>query len=125
MIALPRPHGLAPAILAAAFALMAASPTPQTRARTRSAGLSAWSRGFEANVGQIDRSAQFFTRTPAGPVELTSDSTVLKTRQGTLRASWPGGRPGLRAVGIEPRPERITYFEKHNTLHTRSYDRVR
>ncbi len=81
--------------------------------------------GFEANRGQYDRDTQFSLRTPAGPLQLTSDSTVLRTRQGTLRASWPGGRPGLRAAGIEPRPERITYFEKHNTLHTRSYDRVR
>ncbi len=52
MIALPRPHGLALAILAAAFALTAASPAPHARARTRSTGLSSWSRGFEANVGQ-------------------------------------------------------------------------
>ena len=125
MIALPRPHWLALAGLAATFAMTAASPVPRARSRTGSAGLSAWSRGFEANVGQIDRSAQFLTRTPVGPVAFTSDSTVLRTRQGTLRASWPGGRPGLRAAGIEPRPERITYFEKRDTLHTRSYDRVR
>ena len=52
MIALPRPHGLAPAILAAAFALTAASPAPHLRAGAASAGLSARSRGFEANVGQ-------------------------------------------------------------------------
>ncbi len=38
MIALPRPHGLALAILAAAFALTAARPAPQARARTASAG---------------------------------------------------------------------------------------
>ncbi len=81
--------------------------------------------GFEANRGQHDRNTQFSLRTPAGPLQLTSDSTVMRTRQGTLRASWPGARPGLKAVGLDPRPERITYFEKRDMLHTRSYDRVR
>ncbi len=129
MIALPRPHGLALAILAAAFALMAASPTPQVRARTRSAGLWAWSRGFEANVGQIDRSAQFLTRTPAGHLLLTSTGAVWPGRgprsAQPIRAHWIGSRADAPAVGAEPRPERITYFRKHDTLHTRSYDRVR
>ena len=41
MIALPRPHGLAPAILAAAFALTAASPPPHAQARAGSTRLSA------------------------------------------------------------------------------------
>ena len=81
------------------------------------------------NVGQADSSAQFLTRTPAGPLHLTSTGAVWpgpgpRSAQ-PIRAHWIGSRSDAAAVGVEPRPERITYFRRHDTLHTRSYDRVR
>ncbi len=88
MIALPRPHGLAPAILAAAFALTAASPAPHLRAGAASAGLSARSRGFEANAGQIDRSAQggLWKDTSPDPAERLTGDHLARSPNRSLAA---------------------------------------
>lgn len=104
---------------------------PDQPAATKVASALAWGGGFEANVGQTNAGEPFLTRTPAGPMVFspTGARWTRRSRDGRIsavRAEWIGARAGATAAGLQPRPERITYFGwAKQPLHTRAYDRIR
>ncbi len=82
-------------------------------------------------MGQTNAGEPFLTRTPAGPMVFspTGARWTRRSRDGRIsavRAEWIGAHAGAKAAGLQPRPERITYFGwAKQPLHTRAYDRIR